>query len=186
MGWKEYLRQVYVTWRWIWPHSSQLLKSILSQGVKSESNLIQFLLESVGMGQVIYLQYPIKAAVVTIWTLTLATWMLAKSRLKPFWKWYQYHSHHFPACDSGAWAQTRWLGEGQVPGRAWVHKAFPVQAHLGWESLRQSAQRKYLLVISCQQEPSMLEEGITKIGLAPRWALNKQVQIQSKQTDGAE
>lgn len=29
-------------------------------------NLIQFLLESVDMGQVIYLQYPIKATVVTI------------------------------------------------------------------------------------------------------------------------
>lgn len=114
MGWKERLRQVYVTWRWIWPHLALLLKSILSQGGKNESNLIQFLLESVDMGWVIYLQYPIRAAVGTIWTLTLATLVLAKSRLKPFWKWYQSHSHPFPACDSGAWDQT-WEQDRSLP-----------------------------------------------------------------------
>lgn len=168
MGWKKHLRQVYVTWRWLWPHLSLLLKSILSQGGGKESNLIQFLLESVDMGQIIYIQYAIKAAVVTIWSLTLTT--SAKSRLKPFWKWYQYQSHLFPACDFGAWVQTWWLRAGLIPASTWV----------GWESLRQSAQRKYLLIFRCQQGPSTLGEGITKIGLAPRWALNKQVQIQSK------
>lgn len=141
---------------------------LISRG-ENESNLIQFLLESVDMGHVIDFQYPIKA-VVTIWTLTLTSLILAKSRLKPFWKWYQYHSHLFPACDSGAWAQIWWLGAGQIPASTWM----------GWESLRQWAQRKYLLILSCQQGSSTLGEGITKIGLAPRWALNKQVQIQSK------
>lgn len=75
-----------------------------------------------------------------------------------------------PAPDSEAWAQTWYLGAGQVPARTWM------QAQLGWESLRQSAQRKYLLDFCCQQDPSALEKGITKTGLAPRWALNKEVQ----------
>lgn len=142
---------------------------LISRG-ECEPNLIQFLLESVDMGQVIYLQYPIKATVVTIWTLTLTTLILAKSRSKPFWKWHRYHSHLFPACDSGTW----WHGDREQGRSLWV------RAHLGWESLRQSGQRKYLLIFSCLQGPSTLGEGITKIGLAPRWALSKQEQIQSK------
>jgi len=52
--------------------------------------------------------------------------------------------------------------QGRVPARSCVCTAFFVQGWLGQEALRQTAGKKHLLDISHQQDPSTLEEGITK------------------------